>query len=321
MDKQYAPIILFTYCRPDHTKQVVDALLKNKEASESDLFIYSDAPKNEKAASGVAATRAYIRNIIGFKSISICEREKNWGLANSLIDGITTVINKYGRAIIVEDDIVTSPYFLKYMNEALDRYANDIRVATIHGYMLPIRFPEEVPDAFFSTCHGCWGWATWKENWAALNKDASDLYRQVEERKLKSFLDIDDSNRKTAMLKSQVLGNINSWAIRWHVSNLLLGRLCLHPKQSYVAQIGMDGVSATHSTKTNIFDTPISMKPLNWDNVDLNVTENMLARKCIHDYYKSVWSFGNKIRWFLHITNIEKILVGKKLNRFKWYRD
>ncbi len=150
-----APIILFTYCRPDHTRQTVEALSANEYASESVLFIYSDAPKNAKAEEGVQKNREYIKTIKGFKTITIIERETNWGLAKSLIDGITTVINKYGKAIIVEDDIVTSPFFLRFMNEGLNKFENDKRVGEILGYLINTDIP--LPEAFFSTIWGCWG--------------------------------------------------------------------------------------------------------------------------------------------------------------------
>lgn len=110
-ESKFAPIALFTYCRPWHTQKTVEALLANHESSETDLYIFSDAPKNEKAIEGVLNTRKYIHTITGFKNVHIIEREKNWGLANSLIDGISKIVNEYGKVIVVEDDIVASPFF------------------------------------------------------------------------------------------------------------------------------------------------------------------------------------------------------------------
>ena len=143
----YAPIALFTYNRADHTRQAVESLLRNSEAKDTDLFIFSDGPKNEKAAEGVKANREFIRTITGFKSITIIEREKNWGLANSLIAGITDVINKYGRVIVVEDDLTLSPFFLRFMNEALEKYKDDDRVSSISAYVYPSE--NEYPINFF----------------------------------------------------------------------------------------------------------------------------------------------------------------------------
>ena len=317
---KYAPIILFTYCRPEHTKQTVEALLKNKEAVESDLFIYSDAPQNKNALEGVKKTREYIKAVSGFKSVSIVERKENWGLAKNLIDGITTVINKFGRAIIVEDDIVTSPYFLRFMNEALERYKNTIEVATIHGYMMPLDNADLLPEAFLSSWHGCWGWATWKENWDAFNPDALNLYQTIRESGRADYFDLDRSQRFTAMLMYHYYGIVNSWAIRWYASNFVLGRLCLHPNKSLVKQLGLDGgPGATHSRRINTTCFSFSTRPINWDNVQMGVQEDMMARASIVNYKRKHWNKRYRLIWFLHCTHLEKLLFGNKLRRLRWY--
>ena len=145
-ESNLAPIVLFVYNRPWHTAQTVEALQKNTLADKSELFIYSDAAKNSEVALYVKKVREYIRNISGFRKVTIMEREKNWGLANSIIDGVTTIVNKYGKIIVLEDDLVTSPYFLRFMNEALEMYENEESVASIHGYIYPI---EGLPETFF----------------------------------------------------------------------------------------------------------------------------------------------------------------------------
>ncbi len=130
-----APIILFTYNRPWHTRQTIEALQKNLYADKSRLIILSDGPKTEIDVPKVQKVREYIKTVKGFRSIEIIEREKNWGLANNIIDGVTRIINEYGKIIVLEDDIVTSPYFLKFMNEALEFYKDEERVMHISGYM------------------------------------------------------------------------------------------------------------------------------------------------------------------------------------------
>src|SRR5689334_19947926 len=114
-----APITLFVYNRPEHTRRTVEALLKNELAAESDLFIFSDAPKKPESDESVRMVRDYIHAITGFKSVTIIERDRNWGLADSIIDGVTSVVNQYGRIIVLEDDLVVSAHFLEYMNTAL----------------------------------------------------------------------------------------------------------------------------------------------------------------------------------------------------------
>ena len=143
----YAPIALFTYSRPDHTRQAVESLLRNAESQDSDLFVFSDGPKTEAKVAGVEENRKYIRAITGFHSVTIVERETNWGLARSLIAGISEVIGRYGRVIVVEDDLVLSPYFLKFMNEGLEKYQDDEMVAAISAF-LPAQAPV-LPSTFF----------------------------------------------------------------------------------------------------------------------------------------------------------------------------
>ena len=144
---QLAPIVLFTYNRPVHTRQTIDALLKNEYASGSDLIIFSDAPKNDAAEDGVRQTRAYLRGITGFRSINLIERAENMGLAANIIDGVTQVVNEYGQIIVLEDDLLTSPFFLKYMNEALSMYEDANEVISVHGYIFPIK--RKLPESCF----------------------------------------------------------------------------------------------------------------------------------------------------------------------------
>src|SRR5450631_620851 len=168
----YAPITLFVYNRPAHTLRTVEALRKNELASESDLIIFSDAPKKTEAAAAVREVREYIRTISGFHSVSIVERDKNWGLANSIIDGVTTVVNRYGRIIVLEDDLVTSPYFLHFMNKALDLYQDEPRVMQISGHIFPADVTAET-DAVFLPMTTSWGWATWQRAWQYFDPTAA----------------------------------------------------------------------------------------------------------------------------------------------------
>ncbi|WP_082409637.1 glycosyltransferase [Methylomonas koyamae] len=143
-----APIVLFVYNRPWHTQKTVEALQNNELALESELIIYSDAPKYEDSKQAVLGVRSYIKSIIGFKKVTIIEREKNWGLAKSIIDGVTTVVNQYGKVIVLEDDLVTSQFFLKFMNEALNFYEGEAKVFHVSGYLYPIN-NEKLDSTFF----------------------------------------------------------------------------------------------------------------------------------------------------------------------------
>ncbi|WP_287963196.1 glycosyltransferase [Alcanivorax sp.] len=145
-EKRLAPIVLFTYNRPWHTRRTVEALLKNAEARDSDLIVFSDGPRDADAEAKVAEVRQYLRTIRGFESVRIIEREHNLGLAANIISGVTEVVNESGRAIVLEDDLVTSPWFLQYMNDGLNRFEADDRVISIHGYCYPV---PGLPTVFF----------------------------------------------------------------------------------------------------------------------------------------------------------------------------
>jgi GT2 family glycosyltransferase len=150
-----SPVALFVYNRLPHTQKTIEALQRNRLAEETEVFIFSDAPKNGPATTAVREVRDYIRSVKGFGSVVVVERPKNLGLAGSIIDGVTQIVNKFGKVIVVEDDLVTSPFFLEYMNQALDLYENDDRVISVHGYMYPIKVPiagDGQPGSEAGTC-------------------------------------------------------------------------------------------------------------------------------------------------------------------------
>lgn len=279
-----APIILFTYRRPNHAIQTVEALLKNKEASASDLIIYSDGPKDEGAEEGVRKTREYIRTITGFKSIQIIERSCNWGLANSIIDGVTSVIKKYGKGIVVEDDLITSPYFLQYMNEALVLYQDNEEVISIHGYMYPIK--KEVPESFFIKTADCWGWGTWKRGWDLFNSNSQELLDEIVRKKGCREFDFNNSYPYTEMLKAQIRGDVDSWAIRWYASAFVNNKLTLYPKRSLVFQNGMDGIDGTHCGADTRYTVELSQSPIVLEK--LKMKESKKARKAMTEYFVSL---------------------------------
>ena len=172
-----APILLFVYNRPAHVKRAVSSLLQNKLAAESNLFIYSDHAKDEESIEAVKEVREYIRTIEGFKSITIIERKENWGLAKSIIDGVSTQVNKYGRVIVLEDDLVVAPYFLKFMNDSLETYKDETKV----GHIQACDFTQDptLPDTFLVKWTGSRGWATWDRAWKYFNPDGKALLKEL----------------------------------------------------------------------------------------------------------------------------------------------
>lgn len=274
-----APIALFVYNRPDHARCTVDALKKNFLAQASDLIIFSDAPKSESQATKVHEVRQYIRQIDDFKSVTIVERETNLGLAKSIIDGVTAIVNKYGCVIVLEDDMLTSPYFLTYMNEALKKYANDERVACIHGYVYPVE--QKLPEAFFLPGADCWGWATWQRGWQLFNSDGQFLLGELERQKLTKAFDFNGTYPYTKMLEGQIKGTNDSWAIRWYASAFLAGKLTLYPGCSLIDNIGNDD-SGTHCGNSDIFVAKLSNTPINLNNI---VVEPSLAGRIAFEIF------------------------------------
>ena len=278
----YAPIALFTYNRADHTRKAVESLLLNAEAKDSDLFIFSDGPKNEKTVRGVADNREYIHTVTGFKTVTIVEREKNWGLANSLIAGITDVINKYGRVIVVEDDLILSPYFLKFMNDGLEKYKDDDRVGTITGFVPPIE--EKLPETFFLTYFQCWGWATWKRAWDLLETDARPLLKGLRFKRKK--FDVGGGVCNYGNLYCQKVGLVDSWYLRYYASLFLKGKLSLYPGRSVATNEGLDG-SGTHcgAELKRSFEAHNSQTPIKVN--DVEVIENLQVFRIFKKYFLS----------------------------------
>ena len=292
MNKQLtAPIALFVYNRLDHTRRTVDSLKQNLLAQESDLIIFSDASKSELQAAKVRDVRDYISQISGFKSITIVERETNYGLAKSIIDGVTKVVNEYGRTIVLEDDLVTSAYFLKYMNEALEKYADDERVISIHGYVYPVM--QSLPEAFFLRGADCWGWATWRRGWAHFNPDGQYLLNELKRRKLIGMFDFNGAYSFSKMLKGQIKGSNDSWAVRWHASAFLADKLTLYPGRSLVHNIGNDG-SGTHCGDDMGYDLLVSLSPIDFTNIEVQASAQ--GQAAFEAFFRKVkGSFASKL--------------------------
>lgn len=277
-----APVTLFVYNRPDHTRKTVEALLENDFASETDLIVFSDAARTAINEVSVAQVRQYVNNICGFKSVTIYNRSHNHGLARSIVSGVSTVLEKHDRVIVLEDDMVTSPYFLAYMNEGLDQYSEDERVISIHGYIYPVN--RSLPEAFFLQGADCWGWATWRRGWSLFNPDGRQLLDELRRRKLTKSFDFNGAYKFTQMLEDQTQGKNDSWAVRWYASAFLAGKLTLYPGRSLVHNFGNDS-SGTHCVTSDVLDAELSVTPIVFDKVPVEDTPE--ARMIIQDYFRA----------------------------------
>ena len=296
-----SPILLFVYNRLTHTQRCVEALLRNPLASESELFVYSDGAKDASQQETVNEVRNYIHSISGFKNIIVTERNENWGLARNIIDGVTTQVNKYGRVIVLEDDLVVAPHFLKFMNDALEAYKNEPQVGHIQG----CDFTQDptLPDTFLIKWTGSWGWATWDRAWKHFNPNGKALLQELEARKLTYTFDFDGKYGYTRMLRRQIEGKNNSWAIRWNASLFLKGILSLNVGRSLVQNEGFDG-SGTNCGGGGLYASQLYLKELPVVPIS-PIEENPEARQAYVRYYARTNSF-----WAKAIRRIKRTLKG-----------
>lgn len=297
----YAPILLFVYNRPEHTRRVIESLKANAEAADSELFIYADQARSETDIQQVSEVRRLIRSTDGFKQVTVIEREKNWGLARNVIDGVTTQVNAHGRVIVLEDDLVVAPHFLRFMNDALEMYKNEEKV----GHIQACDFTKDpsLPDTFLIRWTGSWGWATWERAWKHFNPDGKELLSRLEERHLTRYFDFNGNYPFTRMLRRQIAGKNNSWAIRWNASLFLDGILSLNVGKSLVQNTGFDG-SGTNCGGGGLYATDLWMNPLPVSPIS-PVEENKEARKVFERYYRRTNCF-----WAKTIRRIRRTLKG-----------
>ena len=255
-----APVVIFVYARPEHTFKTIESLANNSLARETDVYIYSDAAKSEMAQIRVEKVREFIDTLAQlqlFRTISISKAEKNKGLAGSVISGVTEIINKYGKVIVVEDDLVSSPDFLEYMNEALDFYENDKRIWSISGYTFKIAIPKNYKKDVYLSYRGCsWGWGTWSDRWSKVDWEVKD-YGEFKSDRVQRAKFNRGGRDMAGMLDAQIRGKIDSWAIRWCYTQSRLNMLTVYPIVSRIKNIGLDG-TGTHSGVTCRYDADLS---------------------------------------------------------------
>tara|TARA_B100000787_G_scaffold146019_1_gene116480 strand:+ start:12327 stop:13229 length:903 start_codon:yes stop_codon:yes gene_type:complete len=256
MNSNYAPICLFTYNRLEETKKTVKALEDNFLAKESDLFIYSDGPKNESDLDKVLQVRSFLKSIEGFKTIVLIKSETNKGLANSIISGVSEVIKIHKKVIVLEDDLITSPNFLNFMNQSVLYYVNDPKVFSISGYTMDVRGLDTLEQDFYFGCRASsWGWATWSNRWESVDWEVSKYKNFISNKKAILKFNIGGSDM-TRMLKSQMIGKIDSWAIRFCFQQYIDNMVCVFPKISKVQSIGFSK-DATHTVGAKKFLTKL----------------------------------------------------------------
>ena len=283
-----APIALFVYNRPEHTRRTLKFLQQNLLADESRLFIFSDAAATAADESNVKEVRELIKTVSGFRKVEIVERSKNLGLAASIIDGVSRLVKEYGRIIVFEDDLISSPYTLQYFNNALRRYENEEKVMHIGAYMYPLKPGAEskescLPETFFYRAATSWGWATWERAWSHFEPDVAKLMSGFNSRKISDF-SIDGTMNFWKQMKEFKAGKNNSWAIRWYASIFLKGGLTLNPSESLINNIGHDG-TGVHSGVNDIYHVVVNHQPVTYF-PDV-IEENKVAYSAIRSFLKN----------------------------------
>lgn len=278
--QNFAPIALFVYNRPDHARRTIRFLQKNFLAEESRLFIFSDAAK-EGEEENVRAVRDLIENIEGFKSVEVIKRPHNFGLAKSVIDGVSRLNHEYGKVIVLEDDVITSPHLLQYFNESLIKYQNTNQVMHITAYMYPLK-ANNLPETFFLRIASSQAWATWDRAWKFFEPDIDTLMRQFNKESRYAF-EVEGAMNFWKHMVHYKLGKNNSWAIRWYASVFLNKGLSLNPAVSLIDNIGHDG-SGVHSAVGEIYRSPINPNRITY--FPEKIEENKQAFTVLKDFLK-----------------------------------
>ncbi|MHC1753257.1 sugar transferase [Humidesulfovibrio sp.] len=271
----HAPIALFCFNRPEHLAKTLDSLSQAHGLRQSVIHAFCDGPRNDADQDGVAAVRALLRQRSATLPIVLHEKQANLGLQQSIVQGVTELVETQGRAIVLEDDILVSPHFLSFMNDALDRYADEPKVMHIAAYFPPTPV-EGLPQCFFYRPASCWGWATWAESWRHLQLDAASLLSRLEGEAGHAF-NLEGAYGFLNHLKLNLQGRINTWAIFWYASVYLRGGLCLHPARSLAWNIGHDG-SGANCKGTSVFDVELAQEPVTRFPEELRECPEALAR-------------------------------------------
>lgn len=254
LNKEFAPIALFVYNRPEHTRRTVETLKRNIGADRTDLYVFCDYAKNEKAYQAMCETREYVKSMSGFASVTIIERTENFGLSKSIITGVTEVVNRHGKVIVMEDDLITSEFFLEYMNLALEKYESNKQVFSITGYSHFKNGTRGLPQSYFLKVFSSWGWAIWKDRWELFDSEAAGWEEIFADRNVMRDFDYDGCLDNCEMLKNQMQDHIiDSWAIRAYYCMYKNSGVTLFPNQRLCENIGNDG-SGVHCGADNGYE-------------------------------------------------------------------
>lgn len=301
-----APVVIFCYDRPNELKRMINTLKKNKEASETDVYVFCDGPKTPQNKQKNDEVRFFLQSLKGFKSLNLSISENNKGLAPSIIAGVSEVLKVHDQVIVLEDDLLLSTNFLAWMNSALKHYKNDKKVFSVSGFCPSVikdnNFYEY--DGFFTHKAHSWGWATWKDRWNQVDWDVKDWNEFSTNRKLqKDFNSI--GSEMSGLLFDQMSGKKSSWWVRFCYSQFKLGGYTIYPIYSKVINDGFTA-EATHCNVYNRYRVDFDKSNKEDYSLPNEVTEDRQLSNRFFYYY----SIRARI-----IGKIKTILMNKGLIR------
>jgi len=290
----FAPIIIFIYNRLHHLDRLFNSLQRNDLFKKSKVLIFSDGPKNQIDKDKINKVRESLKKRLIPKNSEIIENDVNLGLSRNVIGGLNKTFQIYDRAIILEDDLELSPFFLNYMNDALNLYETSENVASISGYMYPIEPKKFSNNYFFLKLIESWGWGTWKRAWNIFENDSLQLKKKIDEKQLANEFNFESGISYYKMLTDNINGLNDSWAVRWYASTFLKNMNTLFPSKSFVKNIGVDD-SGEHCSYTTVYDTLVNF---DYKKLEKNHSLESLSDRLV------VQSFFRKIKYKRYLDNV-----------------
>lgn len=288
-----APIVLFTFKKLEPLKATVIALQKNTLANESELVVFSDAAAKPNDIEQVNEVRRFLQTITGFKKLTLHQAHENKGLATSIIEGVSKVLQHHERVIVMEDDLISSPNFLSFMNAALEFYKDQPKVFSIAGYTPPVKVPKGYAyDNYATQRASSWGWATYRNQWQAIDWKVSDYdFFKTDAKTQRKFNRM--GSDLSGMLKKQMEGRLDSWAIRWCYHQFQKNLFTVFPVKSKILNIGFtDG--ATNTTNNRLisrFATQLDTT----NQLHFNFNGNVVLKQEFIKYFVKPYSISTRI--------------------------
>jgi hypothetical protein len=267
MDKKtHAPVALFAFNRPYHLRRTIESLKRCQGFAQTRIFLFADAARNPAEEEIVTATRSVAVELLG-RDAELRFAHQNRGLSRSIIEGVSEIVERYGRVIVVEDDLLLGSSFLRYLNDALCFYADHPHVFQVSGHVFEVPEFARRRESLLLPLTTTWGWATWSRAWRAFDPQAEGWQLLASDSELRCRFNLDGSYDYAGMLNNQMQGRLDSWGIRWYWSVFKAGGLSCFPPRSLVANAGLDGTGThgpgifRHVERVNVSQDPVGFVP------------------------------------------------------------